>query len=91
MKYLFIAIIALFAFAFIGSLGVEREVGNIQSKVAQDVTAQYYEVSRHGTAIDRCVRAGMVAEAYLQAANSELYARWKEVEKTDCQEAGLYR
>lgn len=62
-----------------------------QEQVAQDFEAQYAAVVESGTAIDRCVRAGLVAEGYLQAANNDKYKEWKEVEKEDCNAAGVPR
>ena len=62
---------------------------NIQTQVAKDFERQYNDVRKHGNAIDVCVRAGLVAESYLQAGDSASYAKWKNIESTDCRAAGL--
>jgi hypothetical protein len=43
---------------------------------------QEYEIAnRHGSKIDICVHAGLVAAAYLQAKDESNYQRWKSVER----------
>jgi hypothetical protein len=64
-------------------------MGGIQQTVAEDQAQQYSDVVRSGTAIDRCVKAGLVAEAYLQAGESASYDQWKAVEEADCKAAGV--
>lgn len=61
----------------------------LHEKVAVDAEIQYGIASRNGTAMDRCVQAGMAAAAQLQAKNEPAYATWKKVEATDCREAGV--
>lgn len=63
----------------------------IHEKVAADAEIQYGITSRNGSAMDRCVQAGLAAAAQLQAKNEAAYATWKTVEKTDCREAGVER
>jgi hypothetical protein len=57
--------------------------------VAADAVAQYKIAAESGKAMDRCVQAGMVAAAYLQAKDQDHYAEWKGVERTDCKAAGV--
>jgi len=64
---------------------------DIHDKVASDAEEQYRMVEEHGTAIDKCVHAGLVAEAYLQGNNEESYARWKAIERLNCVNAGVPR
>ena len=52
-----------------------------------DITAEI--VKRSGAPMDVCVRAGLVAEAYLQANDEGNYKHWKAIEKKDCAAAGL--
>jgi len=46
---------------------------------------------KHLLLVPKCVHAGMVAAAYLQAKDQGSYARWKEVERQDCNAAGVPR
>ena len=64
---------------------------NILQKVSIDAEIQYNMVVRSGTSIDRCVHAGMVAAAHLQANDEEKYKRWKAIEKQDCIVANVPR
>src|SRR4051812_34305848 len=59
-------------------------MGDIYSKVAQDAVDQYRITTQSGTPIDRCVHAGIVAAAFLQAKDDAGYARWKQTESNDC-------
>lgn len=65
-------------------------LADIEMKVATDAVAQYNIVAANGgAAMDRCVQAGMVSAAFLQANAAGRYADWKEIEKRDCRAAGL--
>jgi hypothetical protein len=89
-----LAAIALGAWYFFGGgidKDVAREMDGISSQVADDEVKQYNMAAASGKAMDRCVQAGLVSAAYLQAKNSEQYARWKNVEAIDCKAAGLPR
>lgn len=66
-----------------------HQLDDIHAKVAKDAEEQYRMVEKSGTKTDLCVRAGMVAEAYLQAKNSEKYDLWKTTQKADCMAAGV--
>lgn len=70
---------------------VSRDMQKIQNKVAADSAAQYDIALRNGTAMDRCVQAGMVTAAYLQAQDEANYQKWKIVEANDCASAGVPR
>lgn len=71
--------------------GVDTQMQKIKDKVADDAVKQYDIAAQGGTAIDRCVQAGMVAAAYLQAQDQPSYDSWKSTEKTDCAAAGIKR
>jgi hypothetical protein len=94
MKYLLIAVAALF---FIGILAGGSEsatdayLDDMQVKVAEDAVAQYRIAERSGTMIDRCVQAGFVTAAWLQAQDEAQYSEWKGVELSDCKAAGVPR
>jgi archaellum component FlaF (FlaF/FlaG flagellin family) len=55
---------------------------SVANTVAADVEEQYNIVKRNnGTAIELSVKAGLVAEAYLNAHDEANYRKWKDVEK----------
>jgi hypothetical protein len=64
-------------------------MAEIHAQVVKDSVTQYNMVKRQGGPIDRCVHAGLVAAAYLQAKDEPNYASWKSVERTDCEAAGM--
>ena len=87
---------AVFAVLWFGfDAYIKYEAGNtmdeIHNQVADDFERQYRDVEQYGTAMDKCVRAGMVAEGHLQAGNQSSYAQWKAIENADCRAAGLNR
>lgn len=63
----------------------------IHDQVAADAEAQYRLAAKHGNAIDKCVQAGLVAAAYLQAKNEDKYRHWKVIEDLSCINAGVPR
>lgn len=62
---------------------------DIADQVAADAAEQYAIAERVGSPLDRCVRAQLVAEAYLQAKNKTEYEFWKLRQKVNCLEAGV--
>lgn len=68
---------------------MEDQMAGIHSQVAEDAEAQYRIASSSGSAMDKCVQAGLVSAAYLQAQDENQYQRWKAIEQTDCTAAGL--
>lgn len=60
------------------------------SQVAADLEAQY-EIQRNAGArnIDLGVRAGIIAEAYLQSQDPQQYRRWKAIADWHMREAGM--
>lgn len=64
---------------------------DIENQVAADAVAQYRIVERNGSAMDKCVQAGMVAAAFLQANDEGSYSTWKATERTECAAAGISR
>jgi hypothetical protein len=57
---------------------------DVHSKVISDAEREYQMASSSGGNVDRCVQAGMVAAAYLQAHNQPSYQSWKMREEMDC-------
>lgn len=81
-----------FVVVVVAAASVGRKVEDgISRDVAEDMVEQYELAKSHGDKIDRCVRAGLVAESYLQAKDESKYAEWKDVERADCKRAGLRR
>lgn len=84
--------LAYFAWIFIGG-GLEKqttkEMQRVENQVAGDSEKQYEIARESGTPMDRCVHAGFVSAAYIQAKDQENYAKWKEIESRDCEAAGL--
>ncbi len=78
-------------FYFMGGIEqkTDSDMQNIKDKVASDSVAQYRIAERNGTAMDRCVQAGMVTAAFLQAKDEDDYRQWKAIEAKDCRAAGV--
>ena len=74
---------------------LEKRSDNFLRQVYDQVTAdaidQYKIVSRSGSAMDKCVYAGLVAVSYLQAKDERNYKIWRGREASDCEQAGLPR
>lgn len=75
--------------------GLEKQAASdlqgITEQVARDAVEQYNIAARNGSAMDRCVQAGFVTAAYLQAKDDASYRRWKETEDRECSAAGVPR
>jgi hypothetical protein len=72
------------------SPAVNRYVDSLYQKVAADQIDQYNMVERnHGTDIEICVHAGLVAAAFLQAKDEKNYSKWQDIKRRDCTAAGL--
>ena len=97
VKGVFVTIVVILVLLVIIALAMPTEeqidqgMTDLKTDVATDFERQYQSASLHGTMVDRCVRAGLVAEGYLQAGDEAKYAQWKRVEDVDCQAAGLMR
>ncbi|MEM9806616.1 MAG: hypothetical protein AAF959_15185 [Cyanobacteria bacterium P01_D01_bin.56] len=66
-----------------------RQLDSIQIQVAEDMEAQYRLMGSESTEIDKCVQAGVVAAAWLQAQDQVEYQNWKLIENGHCEAAGL--
>jgi hypothetical protein len=71
--------------------GPEDPMQSIHNKVAQDAIDQYEIVKRNANLVNTCVHAGFVAAAYLQAKDEPNYQKWRSIEVSDCQSAGINR
>jgi hypothetical protein len=67
----------------------KSQMESIEDQVAQDAVKQYEIAARQGDAMQKCVQAGFVSAAYLQAKDESNYNLWKAKEKVDCALAGL--
>jgi hypothetical protein len=68
----------------------DQDLYRIETKVAQDSVQEYEIANRHGSKIDICVHAGLVAAAYIfRPKMNRIYQRWKSVERKDCAAAGM--
>jgi hypothetical protein len=68
---------------------VDAQMQDIKKKVATDAVSQYEMAARQGDKIQKCVHAGMVAAAYLQAEDEANYGTWMSIQKADCAAAGV--
>lgn len=88
----FLAIIAVVVVAAVGA-GSEKAqdkfLDDIHLRVVMDAMDQYDIAKRHGSMVDRCVQAGLVSAALLQAKEEAKYAEWQPIEKADCKKAGI--
>ena len=66
-----------------------KELNRIQQDVASDFVKQYNVAVKRGDDIESSVRAGLVAEAYLQAGNEAKYNKWKDIEASHKAAAGM--
>src|ERR1019366_5331162 len=99
MRKLLVAILSLCAivgtFVILSQLSsptgpvVETQMQSIADKVASDAVDQYQITAKSGGPMDRCVQAGMVSAAFLQAKNDAQYSTWKKIERKDCKAAGV--
>ena len=88
-----VVMIGLFWFFFGGGLQKQADssLQDIKDKVAGDAVAQYNIASSQGDKMQKCVQAGLVSAAYLQAQDQSNYDIWKATERVDCTVAGLPR
>lgn len=83
------AVLGWYVLSGFTSMAARSNMEDIRDQVADDAVAQYRIAERNGTAMDKCVHAGLVSAAYIQAHDEENYRLWKAVEKKDCEAAGV--
>ncbi len=91
IAFLIIAPIIWFVVAAPDSPLVSANMQSIHDKVVTDALAQFDIVKESGSAVDKCVQAGMVKAALLQAQDAKGYASWTQLEEQLCKSAGLNR
>lgn len=85
-------IVSLLAIAFlVWQLLGPGGLFNSKSAVVDDFIRQYNIADSAGSAMDKCVQAGLVAAALLQANEAERYATWKSIETDTCAAVGITR
>lgn len=67
---------------FFGYKGVEKSV-------AQDAIKEYELARKGGDKVEICARASFVVVAFSQAHDEQNYLEWKEIERKDCEDAGM--
>ena len=91
MKYIgwiIFGLVLAFIFA-IATADPQEALNDVFEQVAQDEIHQYEIAKKHGSQIDVCLRAQLVAESYLQANNEIYYSKWRSIQKAECSKAGL--
>jgi len=68
---------------------VQHEMQQIENQVAEDAVKQYNIAKEQGDKMQICVQAGFASAAFLQAKDKENYNKWKAIEKSDCEAAGV--
>lgn len=71
-------------YGLLSGKAAEAGMRDVNAQVTADYLAQYEIAARNGSATDRCVAAGMVVHAMLQAKDEPGYAHWKAVEAEQC-------
>jgi hypothetical protein len=91
MKYIgwIIATIIIIIFLVSVTYDPQKVSNDLFQQVADDAITQYDIAKRHGSQIDICLRAQLVAESFLQGNNEIEYANWRGIQKTECGKAGL--
>lgn len=81
----------LIAFFFFGGWDwwTGKQAGDLYVKTAEDLEAQYRLMGAESSEMDKCVQAGIVAAAWLQAQDQIEYKNWKLIEDGHCESAGL--
>jgi hypothetical protein len=73
----------------LSATGCDIGMQGIKDQVAEDAVKQYEIAAQQGDKMQKCVQAGLVSAAYLQAQNQEQYNLWKAKERVDCSLAGV--
>lgn len=82
-------IVVMIAISSLTNIVAEKQMDNIENKVAEDAVKQYEIAKQNGSKMDAYVQAGMVCAAYLQANDQENYKKWKEIERQEAKAAGI--
>lgn len=75
--------------SFWGTSVASSKTEGTSNMAVEDQVSQYNIAVRAGTKMDRCVQAGFVASAYIQAKDQANYEEWQRIRHEDCSAAGL--
>lgn len=95
MKYrnlVLVMSVVLFGYSTISFLYLST-AGNkpspLPNKAVDDQVRQYNWAVKAGSQTDRCVQAGFVASAYIQAKDEPNYQAWSGIRNNECKAAGI--
>ena len=94
MKYrnlVLVMSVVLFGYSTISFLYLSRRVQSDPSanSAIDDQVLQYNAAVKAGSQNDRCVQAGFVASAYIQAKDEPNYQAWSGIRNNECKAAGM--
>lgn len=84
-----VTLIVMIAMAWPSGEEVQSSVDDLYTQQAVDYEEQYQMLQKEGDPVELCVRAGFVAEAYLQARDNDNFGKWHAIEEADCAAAGI--
>lgn len=61
----------------------------VSFRAIDDQVNQYNMAVKAGSQMDRCVQAGFVASAYIQAKDEPNYQAWSGIRNNECRAAGI--
>lgn len=79
----------------VGKFWVEAQIqadsaASAEAEVALQAKSQYEMAKRNNAdPVNLCVQAGFVTAAYLQAGDEQNYAKWMQIERSECAAAGI--
>ena len=75
------------SFLYLSSAGSRQSP--ILNKAIDEQVLQYNLAVKAGSQTDRCVQAGFVASAYIQAKDEPNYQAWSGIRNNECKAAGI--
>ena len=75
------------SFLYLSSAG--NKPGPTPNRAIDDQVLQYNAAVKAGSQNDRCVQAGFVASAYIQAKDEPNYQAWSGIRNDECRAAGI--
>jgi len=75
------------SFLYLSSAGAR--VVPSANRAVDDQVLQYNWAVKAGSQTDRCVQAGFVASAYIQAKDEPNYQAWSGIRSNECKAAGI--
>lgn len=84
--------VVLFGYSTVSFLYLSRADSRpsaMPTKAIDDQVSQYNMAVRAGSQRDRCVQAGFVASAYVQARDDANFQAWSGIRNDECRAAGL--